>query len=53
MICKLIGHSYVPNLDKIDIQSHAIGEESTKKEIKYYNGQVCTRCGLLVNEKVG
>lgn len=52
MICQIIGHSYVPNIGKIDYESHAIGRESTRKETKYYNGQFCTRCAAIKNEKV-
>ena len=51
MICKIIGHNYIPNLERVDVEIHSIGEDITKKEIKYYNGHVCFRCGELINDK--
>ena len=49
IICKVIGHNYIPNLEKIETTAHGICNEVRKVETKIYNGSVCPRCGDTIN----
>lgn len=53
IICKMIGHKYTPNLEKIETTSHGIGDEVKRVEIRIYDGSICPRCGDTVNAVEG
>ena len=43
-VCKMIGHKYTPNLERIERESHGIGNESFSKETHVFIGKFCPRC---------